>query len=97
MGLCVNICTEGNPCCGKGCCKVPFHIFPADQENTDNGAPYAGKVVKVPKSFAAEMFTDSEAFDITFPDDATNVQKALIAGSAILINANFFEVESQQA
>lgn len=95
FGTCVNICAEGNPCCGKGCCRIPFHIFPASQEDTDNGAPYVGKVVKVPKSLAVEMFTDSEAFDITFPDDATNVQKALIAGSAILINANFFEDEAQ--
>jgi len=29
-GCCVNCCAEGNPC-GKGCCKVPFWIFPADQ------------------------------------------------------------------
>ncbi len=45
-GLCVNCCSEGNPC-GKGCCKLAFHIFPADQEDTDNGAPYTGKIVKV--------------------------------------------------
>lgn len=94
LGMCVDICAEGNPCCGKGCCKVPFYIYPASQEDTDNGAPYVGKVVKVPKSLAVEMFTDAEAFDVTFPNDATNVQKAMIAGSAVLINANFFEEEA---
>ncbi len=47
MGMCVDICAEGNPCFGKGCCKVPFYIYPATQEDTDNGAPYIGKVVKV--------------------------------------------------
>lgn len=94
MGMCVNCCAEGNPC-GKGCCKVPFYIYPASQEDTDNGAPYVGKVVKVPKSLMTEIFVDSEAFDVNFPVDATPVQKAMIAGSAILINANFFENENQ--
>jgi len=96
MGMCVDICAEGNPCCGKGCCKVPFYIYPASQEDTDNGAPYIGKVVKVPKSLAVELFTDAEAFDVEFPEDATSVQKAMIAGSAVLINANFFESETEQ-
>jgi len=94
-GMCQNCFTEGNPCCGKGCCKVPFHVFPADQSDTDNGAPFIGKVVKVPKSLAVEFFTDAEAFDVVFPDNATSTQKAMIAGSAVLINANFFESEDQ--
>jgi hypothetical protein len=41
------------------------------------------------------MFTDAEAFDVTFPDDATTEQKALIAGSSVWINANFFEAEKE--
>jgi hypothetical protein len=90
-GMCMDCCAEGNPCCGKGCCKVPFHVFPASQENTDNGAEYAGKILKVPKSFASEMFTDAESYDINFPNDATDVQKAMICGSAVLINSMFFE------
>lgn len=51
---------------------------------------------KVPKSLAVELFTDAEAFDVEFPEGSTSVQKALIAGSAILINANFFESETEQ-
>ena len=51
---------------------------------------------KVPKSLAVELFTDAEAFDVEFPEDATSVQKAMIAGSAVLINANFFESETEQ-
>eukprot|EP00551_Chaetoceros_affinis_P003812 CAMPEP_0203661314 /NCGR_PEP_ID=MMETSP0088-20131115/59546_1 /ASSEMBLY_ACC=CAM_ASM_001087 /TAXON_ID=426623 /ORGANISM="Chaetoceros affinis, Strain CCMP159" /LENGTH=264 /DNA_ID=CAMNT_0050523977 /DNA_START=91 /DNA_END=885 /DNA_ORIENTATION=- len=94
-GMCVDICAEGNPCCGKGCCKVPFYIYPATQEDTDNGAPYVGKVVKVPKSLTVEFLTDAEAYDIVFPMDATSAQKAMIAGGAVFINANFFEQESQ--
>lgn len=49
MGMCVDICAEGNVC-GRGCCKVPFYIYPATQQDTDNGAPYVGKVVKVSSS-----------------------------------------------
>ena len=96
MGMCVNCCAEGNPCCGRGCCKVPFHIFPATQMDTDNGAPEIGKIVKVPKSIAVELFTDAEAYDITFPEDATPEQKAIIAGTTIFLNANFFENESNE-
>jgi hypothetical protein len=43
------------------------------------------------------MFTDSEAFDVSFPEDATTEQKALIAGSSVWINANFFEAEKEGA
>jgi hypothetical protein len=94
-GMCVDICSEGNPCCGKGCCKIAFHIFPADQKDTDNGAPHAGKIVKVPKSIMSEMFTDAEAFDVSFPEGSTSEQKALIAASSVFINANFFESENE--
>lgn len=90
-GVCVNCCAEGNPCCGKGCCKVPFHVFPHDQDVTDGGAPYIGKIVKQPKSLMVELISEAEAFDISFPDNATKEQKAMIAGSAVLINAHFFE------
>lgn len=90
-GMCVYPCAEGNPCCGAGCCKLPFHIFPADQLDTDNGAAHIGKIVKVPKSLRTEIFTDAEAYDIIFPEDATVEQKALIAGSSVFIDSNYFE------
>lgn len=89
-GCCVNCCAEGNPCCGKGCCKVPFHLFPFDQSNTD-GAAEVGKILKKPKSLMAEAFTDAESFECTFPKNATPAQKATIVGSALMINAMFFE------
>jgi len=60
-GCCVNCCAEGNPCFGRGCCKVPFHLFPYDQSNTNN-AEEIGKIVKKPKSMMTEVFTDSDAF-----------------------------------
>lgn len=92
--MCVNCCTEGNPCCGRGCCKVPFWIFDAQESNTNgSNVPKLGKIVKVPKSLMVEIFTDANAFDITFPEQANVEQKALIAGSSILLNSLFFEGE----
>ena len=90
MGICPNCCTEGNPC-GKGCCKVPFWVFPANQLVTDGDAPYIGKILKKPKSLATELFTDANAFDITFPDKATVAEKGVLLGSSFFINSNFFE------
>lgn len=93
-GCCVNCCAEGNPC-GGACCVVPFHIFPASQDNTDNGADHIGKIVKRPKSLAAELFTDADMWDIKFPDGANVVQKALLAGSTTLLNA-IMDTNSEQ-
>lgn len=90
-GMCINICTEGNPCCGKGCCKTAFHVFPADQADTDGDAPYVGKILKQPKSLGVEIFTDADAFDVSFPENSTPQQKGLLIGAAIFVNANFFE------
>lgn len=90
-GCCVNPCTEGNPCCGRGCCKVPFHIYSYDQEKTDGDAPYVGKILKKPKSAAVEVFTEADAFEVDFPSDATTDQKALLVGTSIFLNAVFFE------
>lgn len=89
-GFCVNCCTEGNPC-GRGCCKVAFHVFPADQEETDGDVPPIAKIVKVPKSLGTELFTDADAFDVTFPDGANSTQKALLAGTSVFLNALYFE------
>jgi hypothetical protein len=88
--MCVQICSEGNPC-GKGCCKVPFWIFPAGQANTGGDAPHIGKILKKPKSLGVEAFTDANAFTITFPEQASADEKALLVGTSIFFNAIFFE------
>lgn len=92
-GVCVNCCTEGNPCCGRGCCKVPFWIFDISQKGNTGGSDAAmlGKILKVPKSIMTEIFTDANAFELHFPNDASAERKALVAGSALLVNSNFFE------
>mmetsp|Transcript_14693 Transcript_14693/g.30957 ORF Transcript_14693/g.30957 Transcript_14693/m.30957 type:complete len:253 (-) Transcript_14693:148-906(-) len=92
-GMCINCCAEGNPC-GKGCCKASFRIYPASQDKTDGDAPYIGTILKKPKSFATEVFTDANAFDLTFPESASTDEKALLIGSAMFFNANFFEREN---
>jgi hypothetical protein len=89
-GMCVQCCSEGNPC-GKGCCKVPFWVFNAGQTNTGGDAPHIGKILKKPKSFGTEMLTDADAFAITFPEQASADEKALLVGTSIFLNAMFFE------
>jgi hypothetical protein len=97
-GMCPAICTEGNPCTSKGCCKVPFWVFDADQKQT-NGTKvdHLSKIVKLPKSFGTELFTDADAFDVIFPDNATVNQKAMLVGSSIFLNAVFFEGQNNTA
>ncbi|KAL7535101.1 hypothetical protein ACHAXR_006270 [Thalassiosira sp. AJA248-18] len=89
-GMCINCCAEGNPC-GKGCCKASFRIYPASQDKTDGDAPYVGTILKKPKSAKTEVLTSANAFDLTFPESANSDEKALLIGSAMFFNANFFE------
>jgi hypothetical protein len=91
-GICVNCFTEGNPCCGRGCCVVPFWIFdPAATNTNGSDAPHLGKIIKKPKSLATEIFTDADAFEVKFPSEATVEQKASLVGTSIFLNAVFFE------
>ena len=48
-------------------------------------------IMKKPKSFAVEVFTDSDAFEVKFPTAASSDEKAIVAGSALFLNAVFFE------
>lgn len=111
-GMCIHCCTEGNPCCGSGVCKVPFWIFDAADDDDDDdgkdspshrhrrrrrpntngsGAAHIGKILKKPKSTVTELFTDASAFEVHFPVAATVEQKAVLVGTAIFLNAVFFE------
>lgn len=90
-GMMVNCCTEGNPCCGRGCCKMPFWIMDPNQDEE----VMLGKILKKPKSLMTEVFTDAQAFDVHFPEGANAEQKALLVGSALFINALFFEDEDE--
>jgi len=92
-GMCVNCCTEG--CiCGRGMCKMPFWIFDINQEKTDGGdAVHIGKILKKPKSLMTEAFTEANAFEATFPNDADIAAKATLIGASVYINSVFFEEE----
>jgi hypothetical protein len=47
--------------------------------------------LKKPKSLKTEIFTDANAFEVKFPSQATVDQKAMLVGTAIFLNAVFFE------
>jgi hypothetical protein len=66
-------------------------VYPADQATTGGDAPYVGKILKKPKSMMTEAFTDADAFEVSFPEDATTDKKALLVGASIFLNATFFE------
>jgi hypothetical protein len=90
-GLCVNYLTEGTQCTSI-CCKVPYWIFDPNQSDTNGkNAVRLGKILKKPKSLAVEAFSDANAFEVTFPKEATPEQKASLLGSAIFFNAVYFE------
>lgn len=94
-GLCYNSCTEGNPC-AEGCCMMPFRIYAGNQEKTHGKAPFVGKILKTPKSFAVEVLTDAaDTFHITFPEESTPEQKGVLIGTAIFLSANFFEAATE--
>lgn len=88
-GICINCCAEGNPC-GKGCCKQSFRIYKSEVGN-QGGDEYEGLILKKPKSAMTEIFTDSNAFEIDFPKNATADQKGILTGAAIFINSLFYE------
>jgi len=79
----------------QGCCKSSFRIYAASQEKTDGDAEYLGMILKKPKSGATEIFTSANAFDVTFPDSASTDEKALLIGSAMFFNANFYENQGE--
>ena len=93
-GMCVDCCAEGNPC-GKGCCRVSFRFYDANQADTDGDAEYLGSVLKKPKSTMTEIFTDADAFEVKFPTEATPAQKGIFIASTIFLNALFFEYQDQ--
>jgi hypothetical protein len=91
-GMCVNCCPEGNPCFGKGFSNVPLLVFDASAQNADGTeAPHLGKILEEPKSLTIEFFTGSNVFDVHFPAAATVEQKAMLVGTAVFLNAVFFE------
>lgn len=96
-GVCVNCCAEGNPC-GRGCCKDSYNFYEPDQEKTDGtDAPYAGRIMKLPKSFMDELFTDAVAMDVHMPKGITVERKGLLLGAAMFINTNFYENDSDES
>jgi hypothetical protein len=70
---------------------MPFRVYPVTQSDTGGDAPFVGKILKKPKSLITEVFTDANAFELTFPDESTVAQKGVILGTSILLNAVFFE------
>ncbi|KAI2492000.1 phospholipid scramblase [Fragilaria crotonensis] len=101
-GCCVDCCMDEYPNCFEhyspkhkqepyyACCRIPFHVFPASQEHTGDLAPHIGKIFK-PFEKPGERRADIFAVQINFPVGATPQEKGLLMGSALFLNASFFE------
>ncbi|KAI2491997.1 phospholipid scramblase [Fragilaria crotonensis] len=103
-GHCIDCCMEEYPnccedyCCSHkqkqqpwfACCRIPFHVFPASQVHTGDLAPHIGKIFK-PFERPGERRADIFAVQINFPEGATPQEKGLLMGSALFLNASFFE------
>jgi hypothetical protein len=83
-------------CFAEGCCncRVPFYIY-ADV-NGVKSSEHDGKIVKVWRNLATEMFTDADNFEVEFPKNSSDDTKATILGGVFLLNQLFFETNSQQ-
>jgi hypothetical protein len=68
----------------------PFDCLFKNFKNNSEFFYQIREVVEAPKILSVEMLIDAEAFYVMFPIDATNVQKAIITGSAFVIGPNFF-------
>ena len=53
--------------------------------------PKAGKITKKWVGAIKEMFTDADTFALTFSKDLDTKSKAILLGTAILIDFAFFE------
>jgi hypothetical protein len=40
--------------------------------------------------FDVELFTDADAFEVNFPEDASADQKGILIGTSVLLNAVFY-------
>ena len=89
-GTCVNACSEG--CCN---CKIPYYIYAPNQEDRGKGME-KGKIIKIWRGLATEMFTDADTFTINFPAYATPEQKARVLGSTFLLDMMEFEGKPDQ-
>merc|ERR1719153_1578187 len=58
---------------------------------TDNKGEEVGKISKKWGGALKEMFTDADTFSVTFPKDLDSKTKAILFGTAILVDFAYFE------
>ncbi|XP_022914407.1 phospholipid scramblase 2-like isoform X2 [Onthophagus taurus] len=80
---------EGPFCTMSICGDVEFKVMSAD------GGTQVGKISKQWSGLIREAYTDSDNFGITFPMDLDVRMKAVMLGACFLIDAMFFEKNSE--
>ena len=62
-----------------------------DDNDDDDTRSYDGVILRKPKSFTTELFTDAQAYELIFPKHSTPSIKGLFLGISIFINTEFYE------
>merc|ERR1719431_1273012 len=79
--------TANGPFCAYGKCCTGDAEFVL----TDNNGEEVGKISKKWGGALKEMFTDADTFSVTFPKDLDSTTKAILFGTAILVDFAYFE------
>jgi hypothetical protein len=93
-GLCTQCRCDGDK--GK-CCRIPFILRdPSTLEPIASGASQNGKAVDAMvdtlwSGWKNECCSQKNAYHLTFPNGASSAEKAVLVGSAILVDVTMFE------
>jgi hypothetical protein len=89
-GICTDCCAYGNPCTRNmpACCRQSFRVYPIEQKgkSTNGDTPYIGSILQKPRSEAEGYY-----INVNFPKAARTDEKAILVGTALFLNGNFFE------
>ena len=95
-GMCPKCRCDGNK--GK-CCAIPFVLRnPNTLEPIPSGATLAGKVLNsmidvLWSGWKNECCSQKNAYHVTFPQEMSAQEKAVLMGSTILVDVTMFEVD----
>ena len=72
------------------CYETKFYIFDANNSSRDPSQSI-GSIIREKQGIAKAIVTDADNFDVTFPENATPLEKLMIIGAALKIDYTFFE------
>lgn len=77
------------------CYDVKFSIFNGNCPSEDP-KDAVGSIIRKKKSLTKSLFTDSDNFDIYFPDNATPYDKLMLIGATLMLDYTYFEDDGNE-